>query len=184
MVHTDALFTVDGQVWGCGVTDPCAAASRREEHTMNGFKQFLLRGNLVDLAVGFVVGAAFAALVTGLVTDFITPLIAAIGGKPSFGDLYFTVNGAKFMYGHFLNLLISFVIIAAVTYFLVVVPFSRLMERFQPTAEEPAPTTTCTHCHSSIPEEASVCAFCTRDVKPVGPSGSSGSSGSHVARAV
>lgn len=141
---------------------------------MNGFKQFLLRGNLVDLAVGFVVGAAFAALVTGLVTDFITPLIAAIGGKPSFGDLYFTINGAKFMYGHFLNVLISFVIIAAVTYFLVVVPFSRLMARFQPTAEEPAPTTTCVHCHSSIPEVASVCAFCTRDVTPIGLGGPAG----------
>lgn len=131
---------------------------------MNGFKKFLLRGNLVDLAVAFVIGAAFASLVTGLVRDFITPLIAAIGGKPSFGDLYFTINKSKFLYGDFLNLLISFVIIAAVVYFLVVVPFSKLLERFKPTPDAPAPLQECPHCLSSIPEAATVCLFCTRDV--------------------
>jgi large conductance mechanosensitive channel len=131
---------------------------------MNGFKAFLLRGNLVDLAVGFVIGAAFAALVTGLVTDFITPLIAAIGGKPNFDNLYFTVNNSKFLYGHFLNLLISFIIIAAVVYFLIVIPFSKLLERFHPTPEAPAPVKECPHCLSSIPEAAPVCAFCARDV--------------------
>jgi large conductance mechanosensitive channel len=142
---------------------------------MNGFKKFLLRGNLVDLAVAFVIGAAFAGLVTGLVTDFITPLIAAIGGKPSFDDLYFTLNNSRFLYGHFLNLLISFVIVAAVVYFLVVVPFSTLLERFRPTAEEPAVLQECPHCLSSIPAAASVCSFCTRDVAT-----RSGGHGAHV----
>lgn len=131
---------------------------------MSGFKKFLLRGNLVDLAVAFVIGAAFAGLVTGLVTDLITPLIAAIGGKPSFDDLSFTINNSKFLYGHFLNLLISFLIVAAVVYFLIVLPFSTLLERFKPTPDAPAPVQECPHCLSSIPEAAAVCAFCTRDV--------------------
>lgn len=131
---------------------------------MGGFRKFLLRGNMVDLAVAFVIGAAFAALVTGLVKDLITPLIAAIGGKPNFGALTFTINKSKFFYGDFLNLLISFVIVAAVMYFLVVMPFSKLLERFKPTADEPAPVTDCPHCLSSIPAAATVCSYCTRDV--------------------
>jgi large conductance mechanosensitive channel len=133
---------------------------------VSGFRKFLLRGNLVDLAVAVVVGAAFGALVTGLVKDLITPLIAAIGGKPDFGNLAFTVNGSRFAYGDFLNLLIAFVIIAAVLYFLVVVPFSALLERFKP-MPSPAPTQDCPHCLSSIPAAATVCAFCTRDVAAV-----------------
>jgi large conductance mechanosensitive channel len=138
---------------------------------MGGFRKFLLRGNLVDLAVAFVIGAAFAALVTGLVKDFITPLIAAIGGKPNFGDLSFSVNNSKFLYGDFINLLLSFVIIAAVVYFLVVLPFSTLLERFKPTPSEPAPVQDCPHCLSSIPQAATVCAFCTRDVIATLPDG-------------
>jgi large conductance mechanosensitive channel len=133
---------------------------------MSGFRKFLLRGNLVDLAVAVVIGAAFGALVTGLVKDLVTPLIAAIGGKPDFGGLYFTVNGSKFAYGDFLNLLISFVIIAAVLYFLVVLPFTALLERFKP-MPTPAPTRDCPHCLSAIPQEATVCAFCTRDVDAI-----------------
>jgi len=131
---------------------------------MSGFKKFLLRGNLVDLAVAFVIGAAFAGLVTGLVKDLITPLIAAIGGKPDFANLYFTVNNSKFLYGDFINLLISFLILAAVMYFLVVLPFSGLLERFKPTPEAPASVIDCPHCLSSIPAAATVCSFCTRDV--------------------
>lgn len=135
---------------------------------MGGFKKFLLRGNLIDLAVAFVVGAAFSALVTGLVKDFITPLIAAIGGKPDFGALSFTINGSRFAYGDFLNLLISFLIISAVVYFLVVLPFSALLERFKPTPATPTPVRDCPHCLSSVPQAASVCSFCTRDIDVVG----------------
>jgi large conductance mechanosensitive channel len=137
---------------------------------MSGFRKFLLRGNLVDLAVAVVIGAAFGALVTGLVKDLITPLLAAIGGQPDFSGLYFTVNGSRFAYGDFLNLLISFLIIAAVLYFLIVLPFTTLLERFKP-MPTPAPTRDCPHCLSAIPEAATVCAFCTRDVGTVAGTG-------------
>lgn len=131
---------------------------------MGGFKKFLLRGNLVDLAVAFVIGAAFAALVTGLVKDLVTPLIGAIGGKADFAGLTFTINKSKFFYGDFLNLLITFLVVSAVIYFLVVVPFSKLLERFKPTPDAPAPVQDCPHCRSSVPQAATVCAFCTRDI--------------------
>lgn len=128
---------------------------------MNGFKKFLLRGNLVDLAVAVMIGAAFATLVAALTADFITPLLAAIGGKPDFGKLAFTVNKSTFHYGHFINALIAFLILAAVLYFLVVVPFSKLLDKFKPAPDEPAPTKECKECLSSIPEAARKCAFCT-----------------------
>jgi large conductance mechanosensitive channel len=131
---------------------------------LKGFRSFILRGNVVDLAVGIVIGAAFGAVVTALVSDFITPIIAAIGGKPDFSALYFTVNGSKFSYGHFLNALISFLIIAAAVYFLVVVPVNKLMARYKPSAEEPASTKDCPHCLSSIPAAATRCAFCTAEL--------------------
>ena len=93
------------------------------------FRDFLLRGNVVDLAVAVVVGAAFGAVVTALVKDLITPLIAAIGGKPNFGNLAFTINGSRFAYGDFINAIVSFVIISAAIFFLVVKPVGALMER-------------------------------------------------------
>ena len=127
---------------------------------MSGFKKFLLRGNLVDLAVAVMIGAAFATLVAALTEDFITPLLAAIVGKPDFSDLHFTVNDSRFNYGHFINALIAFLILAAVLYFLVVVPFSRLLERFKPAPDEPAPLKDCPECLSSIPAAARKCAFC------------------------
>src|ERR687887_1087051 len=96
---------------------------------MRGFKTFLLRGNVVDLAVGVVIGIAFAAVITAFVKDLVTPLIAAIGGQPDFSSLYFTVNGSKFLYGDFINALVAFLIIAAVIYFLVVVPYSAFVAR-------------------------------------------------------
>ncbi|HZU13806.1 MAG TPA: large conductance mechanosensitive channel protein MscL [Chloroflexota bacterium] len=132
---------------------------------MSGFKAFLLRGNVVDLAIGVVIGVAFAAVVTALVADLITPLIAAIGGQPNFGGLTFTVNHSIFKYGLFLNALISFLVIAAVIYFLVVVPYNHLMDRFRP-QPEPAPTRECPYCLSSIPAAASRCPFCTAEVTP------------------
>jgi large conductance mechanosensitive channel len=128
---------------------------------MSGFKKFLLRGNLVDLAVAVMIGAAFASLVAALTKDFITPLLAAIGGKPNFGDLSFTLHKSHFLYGDFINALIAFVILAAVLYFLVVLPFSKLLERFKPAPDEPAPLKDCSECLSSIPAAARKCAFCT-----------------------
>ena len=138
---------------------------------MGGFKKFLLRGNLVDLAVAFVVGAAFAALVSGLVKDLVTPLIAAIGGQPDFGRLSFSLNGSRFAYGDFLNLLITFVVVSAVLYFLVVLPFGALLDRFKPAPDQPTPVRDCPHCLSSIPQAATVCSFCTRDVAPAPAAG-------------
>jgi len=131
---------------------------------MAGFRKFLLRGNLVDLAVAVVIGAAFGGLVTALVKDLVTPLLAAIGGAPDFAGLTFTVNGSKFLYGDFVNALIAFTILAAVLYYFVVMPFGRLLERFKPTPAEPAPVQDCPHCLSSVPAAAAVCAFCTRDL--------------------
>ena len=96
---------------------------------MKGFKQFLLRGNVVDMAVGIVIGAAFGAVVTGLVKDLLTPFIAAIVKQPDFSSLTFTVNGSKFLYGEFVNALLSFLIIAAAVYFFVVVPVNALVAR-------------------------------------------------------
>jgi large conductance mechanosensitive channel len=128
---------------------------------MRGFKAFLLRGNVVDLAIAVVIGVAFTAVITGFVKDLVTPLIAAIGGKPDFAGLYFTVNNSKFLYGDFFNVLIAFVIIAAVIYFLVVVPYTMLVERSR--KEPPADPTTkkCTECLSEIPKDARRCAFCS-----------------------
>lgn len=132
---------------------------------MKGFREFILRGNLVDLAVAFVIGVAFASLVESLVSAFITPLIAAIFGKQSFFELSFTLNHSRFAYGEFLNALIAFVVIAAVLYFLVVKPVGALMARRK--TEPPVDETVqqCPHCLSEIPVDAAVCAFCTRDVE-------------------
>jgi large conductance mechanosensitive channel len=106
------------------------------------FRDFVLRGNVVDLAVAVVIGAAFTAVVTGFVSSFITPLIAAVGGKSDFGDLYFTINGARFTYGDFLDVLISFVVIAAIVFFFVVRPLNLLMARIkrddEPASDAPA----------------------------------------------
>src|SRR3954470_13377110 len=96
------------------------------------FREFILRGNLVDLAVAVVIGAAFTAVVNAFVRDIVTPVIAAIGGQPDFGDLAFTINGSRFAYGDFLNAMITFVIIAAVVFFFVVRPVNALMARFRP----------------------------------------------------
>lgn len=135
---------------------------------MSGFKQFVLRGNVVDLAVAVVIGAAFGAVVNALVKDLITPIIAAFGGLPDFSGWAFTVNGSKFLIGDFINAVISFLVLATVIYFLVVLPIERLMARFKPSAA-PAPDTTreCPQCLSNIPRAAKRCAFCTAEVRPV-----------------
>ena len=129
---------------------------------MKGFKAFLLRGNVVDLAVGVVIGIAFGVVITAFVKDLVTPLIAALGGKPDFANLYFTVNNSKFLYGDFLNALLAFALIAAVIYFFVVLPINALVERSR--KEPPADPTTkkCTECLSEIPVGAKRCAFCAQ----------------------
>ena len=128
---------------------------------VRGFKAFLLRGNVVDLAIAVVIGVAFGAVITAFVKDLITPLIAALGGKPDFSALYFTINKSKFLYGDFFDALIAFLIIAAVIYFFVVVPYTAMIERSR--KEPPADPTTkkCTECLSEIPIDARRCAFCT-----------------------
>jgi len=128
------------------------------------FRQFLLRGNLVDMAVGIVIGVAFAAVVTALVTDLLTPLIAAIAGKHDFSSLHFTINHSTFLYGSFVNALISFVTIAAVVFFAVVKPVNALMARRR--TEPPVDNTVkqCPECLSDIPVAARRCAFCTQAV--------------------
>jgi large conductance mechanosensitive channel len=128
------------------------------------FKQFVLRGNVIDLAVGIVIGAAFVAVVQAAVEDLITPLIAAIFGQPDFSRLTFEVRGSVFKYGHFLNALISFVIVALVVFFFVVKPVNALMSRSQ-RRESPDPSTRkCPECRSEIPIDARRCAFCTSEV--------------------
>ena len=129
---------------------------------MKGFRTFLLRGNVVDLAVAVVIGAAFGAVVGAFVKDLVTPLIAAIGGKPDFASLAFTINNSKFLYGDFFNALIAFLLIAAVIYFFVVLPVNALVARSR--KEPPADPTTkkCTECLSEIPIGAKRCAFCAQ----------------------
>ena len=132
---------------------------------MRGFRDFILRGNLVDLAVAVVIGTAFGVLVTALVKDLITPLLAAIGGKPNFDNLSFTINGSHFLYGAFINALLAFLILAAVVYFLVVKPFAALLERLMP-KKDIGPIRECPECLSDIPAAARRCSFCTSEVGP------------------
>jgi large conductance mechanosensitive channel len=128
------------------------------------FRHFLLRGSLVDLAIAVVVGAAFGAVVAALVKDLITPLIAAIGGQPDFGGLSFTINKSRFAYGDFLNTLVSFVIVAAVVFFLVVKPVNVLLDRMRTEPPVDEDTRECPACLSQIPRAARRCAFCTEEV--------------------
>lgn len=127
---------------------------------MKGFRAFLLRGNVIELATAVVIGVAFGVVVTSFVKDLVTPLVAAIGGQPDFSTLTFTINNSKFLYGDFLNALIAFVLISAVVYFLVIAPYTALMARSR--KELPADPTTkkCPECLSEIPIDARRCAFC------------------------
>lgn len=129
---------------------------------MKGFRQFMLRGNVLDLAVAVVMGAAFGAVVTALVKDLITPLIAAIVGQPDFSGIVFTVNNSKFPIGDFINALVSFLLISAAVYFFVVLPVNKLMARMRRGEAPPDPTTKkCPECLSEVPIAARRCAFCT-----------------------
>jgi large conductance mechanosensitive channel len=131
---------------------------------LNDFKQFLLRGNVVDLAVGVVIGAAFGSVVTALVADLLTPLIAAVAKVPDFSGLFFTINGSKFMFGHFINAIISFVLVAGAVFFFVVKPMNMLISRSKKeTVAEPT-TKKCPECLGEIPVNAKRCMYCTQIV--------------------
>lgn len=132
---------------------------------MKGFKQFVMRGSVVDLAVAVVIGAAFGAVVTALVKDLITPIIAAIVGKPDFSNIKFTVNNSQFLIGDFINAVVSFLLIAIAVYFFVVLPMNTLLARIRKGQAPPDPTTkSCPECLSTIPIKARRCAFCTQIV--------------------
>jgi large conductance mechanosensitive channel len=127
-----------------------------------GFKQFLLRGNVVDLAVGVVIGAAFGSVVTAFTKDLLTPLIAALVGKPDFSAIQFEINGSKFPLGDFINAFVSFLLVATAVYYFVVLPVNALMARAKKQPSPPDPTTKkCPECLSEIPLAAKRCAFCT-----------------------
>jgi large conductance mechanosensitive channel len=128
---------------------------------MKGFRAFLLRGNVVELAVAVVIGVAFGAVITAFVKDLVTPLVAALFGKPDFSNLTFTINHSKFLYGDFINAVLAFVIIGAVIYFFVVAPYTALVARSRKEAPADPTTKKCTECLSEIPKDARRCAFCT-----------------------
>jgi large conductance mechanosensitive channel len=129
---------------------------------LKGFRDFILRGNVVDLAIAVVIGAAFTGIVNSLVSDLINPLLAALVKKPDFSYLVLNINGGHIKYGNFLNAVIQFVLVAAAVYFLVVLPVSRLLARLHPPAPAVPSTKTCPECLSEIPMAARRCAHCTQ----------------------
>ncbi len=134
---------------------------------MKGFRTFILRGNVVDLAVGIVIGAAFSAVVSGFVAAFLTPLVGLVtGSKGNFASKTFNVHKVLFPYGLFVQALITFLILAALVYWLVVLPLNKLMERFNPHQDTAAPQQDCPECLSTIPAGARRCAFCTTELLP------------------
>ncbi len=136
---------------------------------LKGFKGFMMRGNVVDLAVAVVIGGAFGAVVASLVKDLLTPLIAAIVGKPDFSAIQFTVNGSKFLIGDFVNALVAFVLVAAAIYFFVVTPMNMMIARRRSGQAPPDPTVKkCPECLSEVPIAAHRCAFCTQPLDVAG----------------
>ena len=127
-----------------------------------GFRKFVLRGNVVDLAVGVVIGAAFASLVNALVKDLLTPLIGSVAKTPDFSGLVFTLNGSKFMYGELINAVVSFLLIAIAVYFFVIVPMDRLLTRIKRKEISAPATKKCPECLSDIPVGAKRCAHCSQ----------------------
>jgi len=133
---------------------------------LQGFKQFLLRGNVIDLAVAVVIGAAFGAVVTALVKDLLTPLIAALVQVPDFSGIAFTINGSKFLIGDFVNALVSFLLIALAVYLFVVMPVNALVARANRGVAPPDPTIRqCPECLSDVPIAAKRCRFCTSPLR-------------------
>jgi large conductance mechanosensitive channel protein len=149
--------------WARGSSPPCDETRQQPvPKLLTDFKQFLLRGNVVDLAVAVVIGTAFTAVVKALVADIITPIVAAIFGKPNFATLSFTINGSHFNYGDFLNNVLTFVTIAAAVFFIVVAPINALMSR---RAKEDPDTKECPECTSAIPVNAKRCPLCTSQLE-------------------
>jgi large conductance mechanosensitive channel len=139
--------------------------TREGSADVKGFREFIARGNMIELAVAVVIGTAFTAIVTAIVKDLITPLIAAIGGEPNFGNLTFTVHKSRFLYGDVINAALSFLIVAAVVYFLIVAPLAKIMLRIH--GQKAVTERDCPECLSSIPIAASRCKYCTVEVAPV-----------------
>lgn len=130
---------------------------------LKGFRDFILRGNVVDMAIGVIIGAAFNAIVNSMVKDVLSQLIAAIVGKPDFSNLVFTLNNTPIRYGNFLTAAVSFLIVAAVVYFGIVLPINTMMARMKKPEEAAAPTTkACPECLSDIPLAAKRCAHCAQ----------------------
>jgi large conductance mechanosensitive channel len=165
-VITEAAGPGSTKLLSCG-KPASATGSGNEEALMmlRDFRQFLLRGNVIDLAVAVVIAAAFGVVIAAFVKDLVTPLIAAIGGKPDFAGLYFTINHSRFLYGDFLNAVFAFVLVAAIVFFFVVVPVNKMVERSR--TQPPADPTTrkCPECLSEIPVDARRCAFCGQQVR-------------------
>jgi len=133
---------------------------------IKGFLAFIARGNVIDLAIAVVIGAAFTGVVNSLVKDLITPLVAAVFGKPNFSTLHFSINHSVFAYGDFLNAVVSFVIVSAVIYYLVVVPMQKVLALRKPAAADAPAVTACPECLSEIPAAAKRCKYCTATVVP------------------
>ncbi len=131
---------------------------------LDGFKSFILRGNVVDLAVGVVIGASFGDIVKSLVENLLTPLIGAIVKAPDFSNLFFTINDSKFMYGSFLNALIAFILVSAAVYFFVVTPINNLIARTKKNTIVEPTTKDCPECVSTVPIQAKKCAFCASPI--------------------
>jgi len=144
--------------WEGGIVDKPGSGILKE------FRAFILRGNVIDLAVAIAVGAAFTVVVQSMVAAFITPMIAAVFGKQDFGKMYFTIHDSRFAYGLFVNALVSFVITATVVFFFVVKPTQHLLTRFGMAPEAPPEKAACPRCHTEIPMEATRCAACTSEL--------------------
>ena len=139
-----------------------------ERLRLSGFRKFILRGNFVDLATGIVIGAAFTAVVNALVSDFLTPLIGIpLSGSSNFADRFWSLGGAQFLYGDFLNKILALLLIGLALYYFVIIPVNGLMERFKPETEPGKQTKVCPECKSAIPYDATRCAFCTVEQPPL-----------------
>jgi large conductance mechanosensitive channel len=137
---------------------------------LKGFRDFITRGNLVELAVAFIIGVAFAALLKAFIGDLITPILAAFGGSPNFGNLSFTINNSNFLYGDFIDALLTFLLTAAVVYYFVVLPYQQFRDRYVTQPPPPATTQPCPYCLSDIPMAATRCPFCTSQLSSSGVS--------------